>query len=199
MEVRSSFSIWVLLLILCSCTSQQIMAQPAPWQQIIGTKAPEWSLDRWVNSKPLSVQDLKGKVVLVRWWLETCPYCRATAPSLNEFHEKYAKKGLVIIGMYHPKPYGRRVSREEVTRYSEVKDFKFPIAIDEEWATLKRYWFDQGGEAFTSVSFIIDREGLIRYIHPGGSYNAEGLPHNDPQWRHDYHDVKAMLELLLEK
>lgn len=199
MDVRSSFSIWVLLLILCSCTSQQIMAQPAPWKQLIGTKAPEWSLDRWVNSKPLSVQELKGKVVLVRWWLETCPYCRATAPSLNEFYEKYAKKGLVIIGMYHPKPYGRRVSHEEVTRYSEAKDFKFPIAIDEEWATLKRYWFDQGGEAFTSVSFIIDREGLIRYIHPGGSYNAEGLPYNDPQWRHDYHDVKAMLELLLEK
>ena len=86
-----------------------------------------------------------------------------------------------------------------MTRYSEAKGFKFPIAIDEEWATLKRYWFDKGGEDFTSVSFIIDREGVIRYVHPGGSYSAKGLPYNDVQWQRDYYEVKAMLEELLKK
>lgn len=198
-KTYSTLQIWGLFLIFCTCASSKVTAQPEQWRQIIDTQAPEWSLDRWVNSQPLSLQKLKGKVVLLRWWLETCPYCRATAPSLNEFHEKYAEKDLVIIGMYHPKPFGRKVSFEEVKRYTEIKGFKFPIAIDEDWATLERYWFDQGGEAFTSVSFIIDREGVIRYVHPGGSYNAKGLPYHEVQWQRDYHEVKAVLEELLEK
>lgn len=198
MKALSTFPIWVLILFLCTCASRPTMAQPAKWKQIIDTKAPGWSVDRWVNSKPLTVEELKGKVVLVRWWLETCPYCQATGPSLNEFHQKYAKKDLVIIGMYHPKPLGRTVSSKEVRRFSEAKGFKFPIAIDEDWATLKRYWFDRGGEDFTSVSFIIDREGIIRYVHPGGSYNKKGLPYDDVQWQQDYYEVKAVLEELLE-
>lgn len=199
METRSPLLISGLLLILCTFASRKATAQPEQWRQILNTKSPEWSLDRWVNSKSLALQELKGKVVLLRWWLETCPYCRASASSLNEFHEKYAEKDLVIIGMYHPKPFGRKVSLKEVKRYSEAKGFKFPIAIDEDWATLKRFWFDQGGEAFTSVSFIIDREGVIRYVHPGGSYNAKGLPYNDMQWQRDYYEVKNVLEELLEK
>lgn len=199
MKAYSNFLILALMVIFYICAPNQTIGQQAQWKQIINTKAPEWSIDRWINSKPLSLQELKGKVVLLRWWLETCPYCQATAPSLNEFHEKYAKQGLVIIGMYHPKPFGRGVSTKEVTRYSEAKGFQFPIAIDEDWATLKRYWFDQGGEDFTSVSFIIDRDGVIRYVHPGGSFNAKGQPYNDTQWRRDYYEVKAVLEALLEK
>ena len=174
------------------------MAQSDQWMKMVGTKAPEWSNREWINSKPLSLEDLRGKVVLVRWWLETCPYCQASASSLNEFYEKYSEKGLAIIGMYHPKPLGRKVSVEEVVEFSQAKEFKFPIAIDEDWATLNKYWFEQGGEGFTSVSFIIDQEGMIRYIHPGGSYNKDGLPYNDSQWREDYFEVKEMLESLLE-
>lgn len=173
-------------------------AQADRWKKVIGTKAPEWSGLKWVNSEPLSLADLKGKVVLIRWWLETCPYCQATAPSLNEFHNRYAKKDLMVIGMYHPKPRGRKVTVEEVDHFRKVKDFEFPIAIDENWTVLKDYWFNQGGEGFTSVSFVIDREGVIRYVHPGGSYNKNGLPYNDPQWSKDYFKMKTVLEDLLD-
>ena len=145
------------------------------------------------------MDDLRGKVILIRWWLETCPYCEASATSLNEFHENYSDQGLVIIGMYHPKPLGRKVSVEEVRQFGKAKDFKFPIAIDEDWANLNRYWFDNGGDGFTSVSFVLDREGVIRYIHPGGSYNKEGLPYGDPQWKHDYIEINALIAGLLEE
>ena len=46
--------------------------------------------------------------------------------------------------------------------------FTFPVAIDRDWATLRRWWLDGHRRAFTSVSFLIDRQGIIRYIHPGG-------------------------------
>ncbi len=172
--------------------------KPQPWMEMIGTHAPEWSDLEWINSKPLSLEGLKGKVILVRWWLETCPYCEATAPSLNEFDAAYSDKGLVVIGMYHPKPMGRRVSIDQVTEFSEAKNFKFPIAIDENWENLNNYWFEKGGNGFTSVSFILDRDGVIRYIHPGGSYNPDGLPHNDPRWSNDYFEVKAVVEGLVD-
>ena len=100
--------------------------------------------------------------------------------------------------MYHPKPLGRKVSVEEVMEFSQAKEFNFPVAIDEDWATLNKYWFEQGGEGFTSISFIIDQEGVIRYIHSGGSYHKNGLPYNDSQWRNDYFEVKRVLESLLE-
>ena len=184
-------------LTLCLSIPSCMTAQYQPWMDMIGEEAPEWSALSWINSDPLSLADLRGKVVLIRWWLETCPYCEATAPSLNRFHTKYADQGLVVIGMYHPKPYGRKVSNREVGEYSQEKGFTFPVAIDEDWHTLNQYWFEQGGRDFTSVSFLIDRQGIIRYIHPGGSYNEDGLPFRNPQWQRDYFEVEKMLESLL--
>ena len=193
----TSVTKYLATLVLCLLCSACASAQHQPWKQMIGKKAPPWSDLAWVNADPVSLADLAGKVVLIRWWLESCPYCEATAPSLNAFQSKYAEKGLVIIGLYHPKPYGRKVSVREVREYCRDKGFRFPVAIDEDWQTLSKYWFEKGGRDFTSVSFIIDRDGIIRYIHPGGSYNPEGLPFRDPQWRKDYFEVEKVLEELL--
>lgn len=139
-------------------------------EKLIGAKAPAWTVTHWINSTPIELQDLKGKVVLVRWWTAPdCPYCKATAPALNEFHEKYSDKGLQVLGFYHHKS-DEPLRVEEVKRFSNSFGFKFPVAIDEDWKTLHRYWLDQGKSKWTSVSFLIDRHGIIRHIHPGGEY-----------------------------
>jgi len=168
-----------------------------PWRVLIGKPAPAWHLNDWINSEPISLSDLKGKVVLIRWWLESCPYCKATAPSLNEFYQKYRDQDFVVVGMYHPKPKGRKVSQSEVTLFSELKSFEFPIAIDQDWQTLHKYWPLNIEMDYTSVSFLLDKEGIIRYIHPGGSYSANGQPFNNPQWEKDYHEIKRNIEALL--
>src|SRR5437660_1596717 len=72
----------------------------------IGARAEEWGRHVWLNSPPLTLGQLKGKVVLVRWWTDGCSLCAQTAPALNELHRRYASRGLVVIGMYHPKPPG---------------------------------------------------------------------------------------------
>jgi hypothetical protein len=56
-----------------------------------------------------------------------------------------------------------------VERYAKVFEFEFPIAIDPDWTTLRSWWLNQD-RRFTSVSFLIDRRGVIRYVHPGGQY-----------------------------
>lgn len=58
----------------------------------------------------------------------------------------------------------------EVERQARSLGFQFPVAIDRGWTTLRRYWLDHAPRAFTRVSFVIDRQGIIRHIHPGGQY-----------------------------
>lgn len=156
----------------------------------IGSQAPPWDVDDWINSTPLHLEDLKGKVILVRWWTAPhCPYCRNSAPALNEFYERYHHQGLEVIGFYHHKSLGP-LDKEKVKQYTQDFRFKFPIAIDHDWKTLKDWWLEGNPRGWTSVSFLIDRLGVIRYIHPGGEY-VKG--------DEDHLALKTMIEKLLEE
>ena len=135
---------------------------------LVGTTPPEWQADLWLNTAPLRLADLRGKVVLVRWWTAHCPFCSTTAPALRKLDETYAKRGLVVVGMYHHKgsdPFDPAVYRATARAYG----FTFPLAVDTEWRTL-RSWMRQVDPGWTSVTFILDRRGVVRYVHPGGQY-----------------------------
>lgn len=156
--------------------------------KLIGTKPPEWEVVNWFNGAPLKLADLREKVVLVRWWTAPdCPYCRATATALNEFYEKYHARGLEVIGFYHHKS-DESLKVEQVPKYADDFGFKFPVAIDTGWKTLHRWWLDDERRDFTSVSFLIDRKGVIRHIHPGGEYVKGDKA---------YGEMKAAIEKLL--
>lgn len=137
---------------------------------LLGKPAAEWHVDHWLNSQPLSLADLRGQVVLVRWWTAPdCPFCAATAPALNEFDAQYRGRGLRVLGFYHHKD-SAPLNPDDVGRYAKLFHFDFPIAIDPHWQTLKAWWLNGAERGFTSVSFLIDRRGVVRHIHPGGKY-----------------------------
>jgi len=134
-----------------------------------GLPAPPLALKHWIHSKPLDIADLRGKVVLLRWWTEGCPMCEATGPALLKLQKAYGERGLQVIGIYHPKPAGDwDVSR--MARAATEKHFTFPVALDADWSALKRWWLTQKRD-YTSVSFLVDRQGIIRYVHPGGEFH----------------------------
>jgi peroxiredoxin len=136
----------------------------------IGTGAPEWEVEDWWQGEARQLADLKGRVVLVRWWTAPgCPYCSASAPALNEFHQRYRREGLEVVGFYRHKS-SPTLRRDEVKAHAKKLGFQFPLAIDPEWRTLRNWWLDHGGRRWTSVSFLLDRKGVIRHIHPGGQY-----------------------------
>jgi glutathione peroxidase-family protein len=155
--------------------------------RLIGTKAPQWQVKSWVNSEPLQLKDLAGKVVLIRWFTEGCPFCSATAPALNNFYQQYHDKGLEVIGFYHHKSK-EPLDVERVHRYARQIRFNIPVAIDYDWQTLKNWWLDQSSFRWTSISFLIDRQGNIQYVHPGGLY-VEG--------DEEYKALQAKIEQLL--
>ena len=182
---------WIALLILLGI-HQSVLAKEG--DDLIGKPAPEWEKLKWLNSDPLELKALKakGKVVLIRWWTNRCPFCKRSADALNEFHKDFSDDGLVVIGMYHPKPYGRHALMKEITQATKQFAFEFPIALDMEWKTLINYWFVVGKRRWTSVSFLIDKAGKIRYIHPGGEYHKK-----DGQAKRDYLELKAEIKKLL--
>lgn len=80
--------------------------EPQEGSELIGTVAPPLSGLEWLNTKQLRDEDLRGKVVLIRFWLIGCPYCERTAPSLVELHNRYKDQGFLVIGVHHPKSRG---------------------------------------------------------------------------------------------
>lgn len=160
----------------CGPASMRAMLpDPDSGQEQIGKPAPRWTFTRWVGPA-MSQEQLKGKVVLLRWWNVGCHFCEATLPEIESLREKYGKDGFVAIGVFHPKP-PHPVKDRDVKRAAEERGFHGPLAIDQNWETLSRYWLAGHPERnWTSVSFLIDRDGKIVWVHGGGEYHHSSDP-----------------------
>jgi thiol-disulfide isomerase/thioredoxin len=64
--------------------------------------APELAAGGWINSEPLRLEDLRGRVVLVEFWTFGCINCRNTLPYVKSWHDRYRGKGLTVIGVHSP-------------------------------------------------------------------------------------------------
>jgi thiol-disulfide isomerase/thioredoxin len=164
-----------------------LAADPEDGAELIGRRAPAWSFERWIRSSALTPQDLRGKVVLLRWWTEGCDLCTATLPGLETLRKRYGRDGLVVIGVYHPKP-PRAVSDRDILAFANRLGFRGPIAVDQRWSTLERYWLADHERGFTSVSFLLDRDGLIQWVQAGGEYH----PSDDPKHARCDRDYRAL-------
>lgn len=166
----------------------------------IGIEAPVFKFDGWLNSEPLTVDDLKGNVVLVRWFTDTCPFCASSTPALKQLYDEYTDKGLKMIGVFHPKA-GRDdpLDKQRVERVLEARDFKFPIAIDWDWrnGTLKDWWLTGPKRPGTSVTFILDKSGVIQFIHPGMEYHEDNGSELHKMCTSDMYRVRAAIERLI--
>jgi peroxiredoxin len=155
---------------------------------VIDQPARPFEVSQWFNSSPLTLDQLRGKVVLVRWFMgPSCPFCSATAPTLRALHERYAAQGLAVIGMYHHKEE-TPLDPKQVAGWVKHFGYQFPVAIDKDWATLRRWWLDGHERSYTSVSFLIDKAGIVRRVHLGGTIEPEGG---------DIDAIKADVERLL--
>jgi len=166
----------------------------------IGVAAPPFRFDAWLNSEPMSLEDLKGRVVLVRWWTDTCPFCASSAPALRALHEEYSDSGLTVIGVFHPKA-GRDdpLDVPRVRRAVEAREFRFPVAIDWEWrtGTLKDWWRTGPDRPGTSVTFILDKSGVIQFVHPGMEYHDDNGSEQHVMCANDMGRIRAAIERLI--
>nr|WP_315394509.1 thioredoxin family protein [uncultured Duganella sp.] len=128
--------------------------------------APEFTgIDKWLNGDPLTMRELRGKVVLVDFWTYTCINCIRTLPYVKGWHEKYKDQGLVVVGVHTPEyPFERSTDnvRAAVKRFG----ITYPVAQDNQYATWKAY-----DNQYWPAVYLIDKQGRVVYQHFGeGAY-----------------------------
>jgi cytochrome c biogenesis protein CcdA/thiol-disulfide isomerase/thioredoxin len=122
----------------------------------------------WINSKPLTAESLRGKVVMVDFWTFLCYNCLNALPHVEALEAKYRDSGLVVVGVHTPEfptEYDEANVRDNVKRLGVV----YPVVMDNSYAIWKafknQYW---------PAAFFIDRSGKVRYHHYGeGAYDEQ--------------------------
>ncbi len=124
-------------------------------------------IEAWLNSQPLSMEQLKGKVVLVDFWTYACINCVRTLPHVTELDRKYHDQGLVIIGVHAPEFEAEKNIgniKAAIARYG----IKYPVAVDNRHATWANY-----NNHYWPAQYLINREGQVVYTHFGeGNYDV---------------------------
>jgi thiol-disulfide isomerase/thioredoxin len=132
---------------------------------LTGTAPELTGITHWLNSAPLKLADLRGKVVLVDFWTYGCINCVNTLPHLTSLQEKYKDKGLVIIGVHSPE-FAFEKSTANVAAAIKRHGITYPVAQDNEFATWNAY-----RNRFWPAQYIVDKSGKIIFEHAGeGAY-----------------------------
>ncbi len=154
--------------------------------KLIGQAAIPVETSDWVNGSPVAPADTKGKVVLLDFWAVWCGPCVATFPHLREWHDKYADKGLVIVGATQYYGYGwnadeKHIERVEalshqdeqaaMTQFAKHHELRHALAVMPDRSLSEKY-----GVTGIPQAVVIDRAGKVRMIKVGsGEPNAKAL------------------------
>jgi len=139
---------------------EDMVANPYPAPEFVGIKD-------WINSAPLTMAGLRGKVVLVDFWTYSCINCVRTLPYITQWDAKYRDKGLVIIGVHSPE-FEFEKKLDNVKAATEKYGIHYPVALDsnlQTWSNFNnRYW---------PAHYLIDKDGRVVYTHFGeGHYDV---------------------------
>jgi len=150
----------------CVCAVMGLTNSPQVHARV-GTQAPEITNETWLNSEPLRLVDLRGKVVMVEFWTFGCWNCRNIEPYVKAWHKKYTEQGLVVIAIHSPEfQYEHDVNRVE--EYIKKQQLSYAVPIDNDFDTWRkfrnRYW---------PTLYLVDKKGVIQYTRIGeGEYET---------------------------
>src|SRR5215467_2098170 len=129
--------------------------------------APELSSGVWINSAPLTLKSLHGRVVLIEFWTFACYNCRNTLPTIKKWDTQYRKQGLTVIGVHTPE---LDIERNVDSLRHEIAGLgiEYPVVTDNDYSTWKAYQV----EAWPTL-FVLDKQGRVRWTHVGEGYYDE--------------------------
>lgn len=127
--------------------------------------APEFGSGTWINSEPLTIKGLRGRVVLVQFWTFGCYNCRNTLPAVKRWHQLYRDQGLTIVGVHAPE-FDSEGKIENVRQEVMSLGITYPVVTDNDYTTWGRYQVN----AWPTL-FVLDKLGRVRATHIGeGAY-----------------------------
>jgi len=128
--------------------------------------APDFhGIARWLNSKPLTLQELRGRVVLIDFWTYSCINCLRTLPYIRAWDDRYRHAGLTIVGVHSPEFAFERVESNVRENVRKLR-VRYPVALDNDFVTWQS-WHNQ----YWPAKYLIDKRGHVRFFHFGeGEY-----------------------------
>ena len=123
---------------------------------------------KWFNSKPLTMRELRGKVVLVDFWTYSCINCIRTLPYVRSWYEKYKNDGFVVIGVHSPE-FAFEHNPANVARAVKELNVTWPVVQDNNFKEWNAY-----GNEYWPADYFIDAKGDVRYVHFGEGGYAKG-------------------------
>jgi cytochrome c biogenesis protein CcdA/thiol-disulfide isomerase/thioredoxin len=132
-------------------------------------RAPDFAgIGLWLNSEPLTLEQLRGKVLLLDFWTYSCVNCLRTLPYLTRWYETYRDSGFTIIGVHTPE-FAFEREPANVRRAVEDLGIKYPVALDNGYETWNAW-----GNRYWPAEYFIDRRGHVRFAHFGeGAYEEK--------------------------
>jgi len=128
--------------------------------------APEFGIDRWFNSKPLTMAGLRGRVVLVEFWAFQCINCIHALPHIKDWDRRYRDQGLTVVGVHTPE-LDEEYDPANLQAVINRSDIRFPVAQDNRYRT----WYAYNNQFWPAI-YLVDRKGKIVYHHVGeGDYD----------------------------
>jgi thiol-disulfide isomerase/thioredoxin len=136
--------------------------------QADGVLPPFAGATEWINSRPLTPESLRGKVVLVDFWTFACYNCLNALPHVKALEAKYRDKGLVVIGVHTPELARERLLAN-VHREVERLGITYPVVVDNDYAIWKAFHNE-----YWPAAYYADVSGKLRFSHFGeGSYDEQ--------------------------
>lgn len=134
----------------------------------VGRTAPELTgAGAWLNSPPLTMQGLRGRPVLVDFWTRDCVNCLRSVPGIERLHERFAGRGLVVIGVHTPE-FAHERPLQDLQAAVRRLGLRYPVVQDNDYRVWKafdnRYW---------PSAWLVDGEGRVVYRHEGEGGEAE--------------------------
>jgi thiol-disulfide isomerase/thioredoxin len=166
--IKPLFSILAACLMAAACTAGAQDDPINPRNAALAPIVPDFKdINHWINSEPLTMEQLRGKIILVEFWTYDCINCLRALPYVKQWHERYQDQGLVVVGVHTPEyPHEKLLGNvEEAVKQLGIV---YPVAQDNDYRTWNAF-----GNRYWPAVYLIDQGGRIVYRHFGEGAYAE--------------------------
>jgi thiol-disulfide isomerase/thioredoxin len=157
-----------------------------------------WRVTEWANSEPIRWPDLRGRVVVVRFFKLDCEACQRTMPAMQRLYEEFRDCPVLFIGLFHSGNHECGPEWDVVMDQVRAWGVTFPIARDEGGVTLSRWWLDYFEYVPDTPTFVIGPDGRIVYVQPGPEFH----PNDDLMFAlcdRDYETIRLAIQTALPR
>jgi thiol-disulfide isomerase/thioredoxin len=142
--------------------------------EILGSAAPEISVQTWINNDATTLRDLRGRVVLLEFWATWCKPCEEMFPKLRKLDEELSERGLEVVALtrhymaYRATAASQEEELELMRKVVREHAVAFRVGVAEDERTQELY-----GATGLPMLALIDRKGVVRYAHFGGGHDPK--------------------------